>query len=93
MNGDVMKKASNKMAKELRQLTELPDEQIDISDIPEIIDFDNAEIGRFYRPVKKQVTLRIDADLLVWFKVQGEGYQTRINAALREFVEAHRKAS
>jgi uncharacterized protein (DUF4415 family) len=40
---------------------------------------------------KKQVTLRIDPDLLAWFKRQGRGYQTRINAALRAFVEAHER--
>jgi uncharacterized protein (DUF4415 family) len=40
---------------------------------------------------KKQVTLRIDPDILAWFKRQGRGYQTRINAALRAFVEAHER--
>jgi uncharacterized protein (DUF4415 family) len=40
---------------------------------------------------KKQVTLRIDPDVLDWFKRQGRGYQTRINAALRAFVEAHER--
>ena len=40
---------------------------------------------------KKQVTLRIDPDILAWFKRQGQGYQTRINAALRAFVEAHER--
>ena len=50
--------------------------------------------GKFYRPVKRQVTLRIDADLLNWFKTHGQGgrgYQTRINAALRRFVEQEAK--
>ena len=43
------------------------------------------------RALKKQVTLRLDPDILDWFKRQGTGYQTRINAALRAFVEAHEK--
>ena len=90
MSGSIMKNIPDKMAKELNELAELPDEQIDSSDIPEIKDFSNSEIGRFYRPVKKQVTLRLDADLLSWFKGQGGRYQTRINAVLREFMETHK---
>lgn len=90
MSGNIMKNVTDNMVKELDQLAELPDEQIDTSDIPEIKDFSNSEIGRFYRPVKKQVTLRLDADLLSWFKGQGGRYQTRINAVLREFMETHK---
>jgi uncharacterized protein (DUF4415 family) len=45
-----------------------------------------AELTRFYRPVKQPVTLRLDADVLAWFKRQGRGYQTRINKALRELM-------
>lgn len=80
------------MMEELLRLAELPDAQIDTDHIPEVTDFSHAERGRFFRPIKKQVTLRIDADLLAWFEAQGKGYQTRINAALREFVEEHSKA-
>jgi uncharacterized protein (DUF4415 family) len=46
-----------------------------------------AEMGEMYRPIKKPVTLRMDADVLAWFKKQGRGYQTRINRALRKVVE------
>lgn len=87
-----MKKAAKKMTDELRQLAELPEAQINTDDMPEVTDWSDAERGRFFRPIKKQVTLRLDADLLAWFQAQGKGYQTRINAALREFVEEHRKA-
>ena len=45
-----------------------------------------AERGELYRPVKEQITLRLDKDVLAWFKAGGEGYQTRINEALREHV-------
>jgi uncharacterized protein (DUF4415 family) len=45
-----------------------------------------AEVGSLYRPIKKPVTLRIDADVLAWFKKQGPGYQTRINQALRNVM-------
>ncbi|VAX08098.1 hypothetical protein MNBD_GAMMA26-1737 [hydrothermal vent metagenome] len=71
-----MKQASDKMTGELHKLAALSDDQIDTSDTPEIKNFKQAEVGRFYRPVKKQVALRINADWLVWFKGQGEGYQT-----------------
>lgn len=85
-----MKKVSNNKADQLHELAALPDEQIDTSDIPEIKDFSHAEVGRFYRPIKKQVTLRLDADLIAWFKGQGGKYQTRMNAVLREFMENHK---
>lgn len=74
---------------QLRALDELADEDIDFSDIPEITDWTGAERGKFYRPVKQQITLRIDADVIAWFKAQtpeGRGYQTNINQALREHV-------
>ena len=45
-----------------------------------------AELARFYRPLKQPVTLRLDADVLAWFKKQGRGYQTRINRALRKLM-------
>jgi uncharacterized protein (DUF4415 family) len=62
-----------------------PDSEIDFSDIPELTeeDFKNAVRGKFYRPVKAQVTAMIDKDVLAWLKSQGKGYQTRMNAILR----------
>lgn len=62
----------------------------DTGDIPETVDFARAERGRFWRPVKRQVTLPLDADLIEYFARDGAGYQTRLNAALRESVEARR---
>jgi uncharacterized protein (DUF4415 family) len=47
-----------------------------------------AERGDFYRPVKEQITLRLDKDVIAWFKTGGEGYQTRINEVLRDHVRA-----
>jgi uncharacterized protein (DUF4415 family) len=84
-----MSKMTDEQRRELQRLAELPDEEIDTSDIPEVGDFSDAIRGRFYRPIKRQITLRIDADLLEWFRAQGGKYQTRINAALREYVEGH----
>jgi uncharacterized protein (DUF4415 family) len=82
----------------LRALDALKDEDIDFSDIPPLTEdfWKNAVRGKFYRPVKKQVTVRLDADVLEYFKAkQGgkRGYQTAINAALRKvFEEEMRKA-
>jgi uncharacterized protein (DUF4415 family) len=50
------------------------------------------KIGDLYRPLKKPVTLRLDADVLAWFKRDGKRYQTRINQALRKVMEREMKA-
>jgi uncharacterized protein (DUF4415 family) len=77
---------------ELKAVAALPDNAIDTRDMPEIADWSRAVRGRFYRPVKQQLTLRLDADLVAWFKAKGSsGYQTRINRALREYVASHGK--
>jgi uncharacterized protein (DUF4415 family) len=75
---------------ELDVLAALPEEEIDTRDMLEITDWSGARRGVLYRPVKRQITLRIDADVIEWFKSrarQGEGYQTNINRALREYVK------
>ena len=75
---------------QIRALEALPDDQIDTTDAPEILDWSDARRGVFYRPVKRQITLRLDADIIAWFKAQardGRGYQTDINGALREHVQ------
>lgn len=73
--------------KEITALMRMKDEDIDFSDIPEITDFSKAVVGKFYRPIKKSLTIRVDADVLAWLKAQGKGYQTRINSLLREAME------
>lgn len=76
---------------ELEALKAMPDEAIDCSDIPEITEevWKNAKpvVGRFYRPIKQQVTVRIDADVLAWLKADGKGYQTRLNDVLRKVMD------
>jgi uncharacterized protein (DUF4415 family) len=77
----------------LKALGARPDSEIDFSDIPELTNeqWKKAERGRFYRPVKRQITARVDADVLEWLKSQGKGYQSRINAILRrEMLTAYR---
>jgi uncharacterized protein (DUF4415 family) len=56
-------------------------------------DAGDAARGAFYRPIKHPLSLRLDADVIAWFQGQGQGYQTRINSALREYIAAHSKGS
>ena len=82
-----MPKLSTEARKELEALAAMPDGKIDTSDIPEIRELpSDAVVGRFYRPKKTTVTMRLDADVVAWLKASGEGYQTRINAYLRELM-------
>jgi uncharacterized protein (DUF4415 family) len=79
-----------KILAELEALAAMPDDTIDLSDMPEVTDFTGWVRSKFYRPVKKQVTVRLDADVLEYFKAKqggARGYQTAINAALRKVVE------
>ena len=80
---------------ELEALAAMPEEAIDTSDAPEVLDWSGARRGVLYRPVKQQITLRLDADLIAWFKAtsQGKGYQTQINRVLREYVSRRRRAA
>jgi len=87
-----MKKVSKKVAKELAALARMPDDKIDLTDAPEVREWRGAVVGKFYRPIKKPVTIRVDADVLDWLKRQGNGYQTRINKLLREAMEGRRRA-
>jgi len=85
-----MKKVSKKQAKELKSLARMPDEKIDLTDAPEVREWRGAVVGKFYRPIKRPVTIRVDADVLAWLKRRGKGYQTRINRLLREAMEGKR---
>src|SRR5262249_29094061 len=84
-SGRAMKKGID-TARELRALKAMRDSDIDTSDIPEIVDWSGAERGRFYRPVKQIVTIRLDADIVAWFKARDAKYQTAVNRALREYM-------
>ena len=83
------KQLSDEQIAILKALADKPDENIDLSDIPEAADdaWKNAVPGEFFRPIKKQITVRIDADILAWLKSSGNGYQTRLNQVLREAME------
>ena len=79
------------------RLKALKDEDIDLSASPEITPqmFARAVVRHGLKPIvrKSQLTLRLDNDVLTWFKAQGRGYQTRINSLLRAYMEAHREHS
>lgn len=83
-----MRKANKKQARELARLAAMPDDKIDLTDIPEVLDWTGATVGKFYRPIKKSLTIRLDADVLAWLRAQGRGYQTRINRLLRSAMES-----
>jgi uncharacterized protein (DUF4415 family) len=90
-------KANHTLSKsrtDFKRLDALTDKEIDLTDIPEVSPqrFARAMVRRGLRPVprKQQLTLRIDADVLSWFRLQGSGYQTRINQLLRAYMRAHR---
>jgi uncharacterized protein (DUF4415 family) len=72
--------------RKLAQLAARPDSEIDFSEIPSLKEsfWKNAVRNPFYRPVKQQLTVRLDADVVAWLRQQGKGYQTRLNRVLRE---------
>jgi uncharacterized protein (DUF4415 family) len=73
----------------------MADEDIDFSDLPEIPPekFARALVRKGLQPAtrKSQITLRIDSDVLEWFRAKGSGYQSQMNAVLRAYKEAHEK--
>jgi len=77
---------TDKQKAELEALQAMPDEEIDYSDIPPLGDefWKNAVRNPFYKPTKTSTTVRLDSDVLMWLKSKGKGYQTRINAILRD---------
>lgn len=74
---------------DIERIRNIPEEAIDYSDILPLTEefWENGVRGLMYRPVKKQITARIDADVLAWLKSGGKGYQTRINAILRQEMQ------
>ena len=79
----------------LARVAARPDSEIDLSEIPPLpsIFCQNAVRNPFYRPVKQQLTVRLDADVVAWLRDQGRGYQTRLNRVLRDAMLADIKKS
>ena len=91
------KHISRKSQTDWERVDKLQDNEIDFFDNPEVTPemFAKAILRKGLKPVvpKSQVTLRIDNDVLTWFKKQGSGYQTRINSLLKAYKEAHQVKS
>lgn len=82
-----MKKLTPKQIAAMKKLFAQPDSEIDLTDMPKITKLPaDYSIGTYYRPKKTSLTLRLDADVVAWFRSTGEGYQTRINAYLRQLM-------
>ena len=84
---------TTRQKRELAALAALPDGQIDTSDIPELPPgaWKDAVRGKFYRPLKQAVSMRLDSDVIAWLKKRGKGYQTRVNSILRQTMLADSK--
>ena len=88
--------SSKKSETDWKRIDAMKDEDIDFSEIPEATPemFARAILRRNFKPIprKKQLTLRIDSDVVDWYKSQGRGYQTRINALLRAYMKEHQRS-
>ena len=78
-----MRKLTKGQKQDIRAIAAKSDEDIDFSDVAPVLDWSGAEIGKFYRPKKKPVTMRLDSDVIAWLKTDGRGYQTKANWLLR----------
>ena len=78
-----MRKLTKEQKRDIRAIAAKRDADIDFSDVPPVVDWSGAEIGKFYRPNKKPVTMRLDSDVIAWLKADGRGYQTKANWLLR----------
>lgn len=93
---NTISKLTDEQREEIAALKKLPDDSIDTTDPSETTDWSMARRGVFYRPVKQQITLRLDADIVAWFRKHasdGRGYQSEINRALRRHVQHSEKVS
>ena len=87
-----MKKLTREQKRQIAAIARKKDADIDLSEVPEVVDWSGAEMGKFYRPAKKPVTMRLDADVVDWLKSYGRGYQTRANSLLRHAMLSAREA-
>jgi uncharacterized protein (DUF4415 family) len=78
-----MRKLTKEQKRDVRAIAAKKDEGIDFSHAPAVLDWSGAEIGKFYRPRKQPVTMRLDSDIIEWLKSDGRGYQTKANWLLR----------
>ena len=88
-----MRKLTREQRREIATIAAKSDKDIDFSDISPILDWSGAEIGKFFRPAKTPVTMRLDADVVAWLKTGGPGYQTKANWLLRRAMLHSKKDS
>jgi uncharacterized protein (DUF4415 family) len=88
-----MKRSNITKESQTERLDKMTDQDIDLTDVPEISPelFARAVVRHGLKSVERKelITIRVDRDVLTWFRAQGRGYQTRINALLRAYMEAH----
>jgi uncharacterized protein (DUF4415 family) len=88
-----MKRLTKEQRRDIAALAAMDDADMDLTDMPEVLDWTGAEIGRFYRPKKQPVTMRLDEDVLDWLKGYGPGYQTKANLLLRHAMLSSKRKS
>jgi uncharacterized protein (DUF4415 family) len=87
-----MRRLTREQQREIAVIAAKRGEEVDLSEMPEVIDWSEAEVGKFYRPPKKPVTMRLDADVVEWLKSYGRGYQTKANMLLRHAMHSTQAA-
>ena len=88
-----MKKLATARKRDIATIAAKTDATIDFSEMPEVLDWSGAEVGRFYRPTKRPVTIRLDDDVIDWLKSYGRGYQTKANFLLRHAMESSQRTT
>lgn len=88
-----MKKLTKEQKQGIAAIAAKKDSEIDLSEMPEVLDWSGAIMGKFYRPAKKPVTIRLDEDIVAWLKSFGRGYQTRANILLRHAMTTAKRGS
>jgi uncharacterized protein (DUF4415 family) len=82
-----MRRVKSDQADEIRAIKRMKDAEIDTADSPPVLDWSRAVVGKFQRLTQEPIPIRLDADVLAWLKEQGDGYETRINAVLRNAMK------
>ncbi|WP_424209113.1 BrnA antitoxin family protein [Sulfuricaulis sp.] len=85
-------KTDSRRKSQIQALKKMKDQDINLDDIPEILDWSKGVRGKFYRPVKQAISIRVDADVLTWFRTRSGKYQSKMNEALREYMQKRRRA-
>jgi uncharacterized protein (DUF4415 family) len=88
-----MRKLTKEQKRQIATIAAKKDAGIDLTEMPEVTDWTPAEMGKFYRPPKKPVTMRLDTDVVAWLKSYGRGYQTRVNHLLRHAMVSSRQGA